>query len=40
MPLLNYNINPENAKAFINVLPKLIPITLNKIYLINNSIKD
>ena len=33
-------MNNENTKAFINVIPNLIPETLNKIYLVNNSIKD
>lgn len=33
-------MNNENTKALINVFPNLIPFTLNKIYLVNNSIKD
>ena len=33
-------MNNENVKSLINVFPNLIPFTLNKIYLVNNSIKD
>ena len=39
-PLINYQINDANAKSLAKVLIKGVPSQMNKLCLINNSLKD
>ena len=40
LPLINYQLNHSNSRSLAKAVINLVPKVMNKMYLINNSIKD